>query len=80
MDRIRKMSGAKCVRTTRAEAGSSSHEQEPIDSMMTIERRLEYLRGKMVAKERPVMLSDFDDLLYGEHTFYQLFKYQGFLH
>ncbi|KAB1223520.1 hypothetical protein CJ030_MR2G011255 [Morella rubra] len=48
--------------------------------MMTLERRMEYLRGRPVAKERPVTLSDFDQLLYEEHSLYQLFKYQGFLH
>ncbi|KAB1223153.1 hypothetical protein CJ030_MR2G016454 [Morella rubra] len=41
---------------------------------------MEYLRGQPVAKERPVTLSDFDQLLYEEHSLYQLFKYQGFLH
>ncbi|KAB1224618.1 hypothetical protein CJ030_MR2G009973 [Morella rubra] len=74
------MSGAKRARTMRAVAGSSSHEQEPVDSLMTVERRMEYLRGRPVAKERPVTLSDFDDLLYEEHTLYQLFEYEGFLH
>ncbi|KAB1206289.1 hypothetical protein CJ030_MR7G011782 [Morella rubra] len=48
--------------------------------MMTLERRMEYLRGRPVAKERPVTLSDFDQLLYEEHSLYQLFEYQGFLH
>ncbi|KAB1212892.1 hypothetical protein CJ030_MR5G010192 [Morella rubra] len=48
--------------------------------MMTLERRMEYLRGRLVAKERPVTLSDFDHLLYEEHSLYQLFEYQGFLH
>ena len=42
--------------------------------MMTLERRMEYLRGRPVAKERPVMLSDFDQLLYEEHSLYQLFE------
>ncbi|KAB1212884.1 hypothetical protein CJ030_MR5G010184 [Morella rubra] len=74
------MSGAKRARTTRAGDGSSSHEKEPVDSMMTMEKRMEYLRGWPVAKELPMMLSDFDDLLYKEHTLYQLFEYQGFLH
>ncbi|KAB1226623.1 hypothetical protein CJ030_MR1G027494 [Morella rubra] len=60
--------------------GSSSQEQEVADPMMTLERRMEYLRGRPVAKERPVTLSDFDQLLYEEHSFYQLFEYQGFLH
>ncbi|KAB1206348.1 hypothetical protein CJ030_MR7G018878 [Morella rubra] len=41
---------------------------------------MEYLRGRPVAKERPVTLSNFDDLLYEEHTFYPLFEYQRFLH
>ncbi|KAB1220163.1 hypothetical protein CJ030_MR3G012014 [Morella rubra] len=41
---------------------------------------MEYLRGRPVAKERPVTLSDFDQLLYEEHSLYQLFEYQGFLH
>ncbi|KAB1220627.1 Mannose/glucose-specific lectin [Morella rubra] len=36
--------------------------------------------GRPVAKERPVTLSDFDHLLYEEHSLYQLFEYQGFLH
>ncbi|KAB1216613.1 hypothetical protein CJ030_MR4G025774 [Morella rubra] len=48
--------------------------------MMTLERQMEYLRGRPVAKERPVTLSDFDKLLYEEHSLYQLFEYQGFLH
>ncbi|KAB1220156.1 hypothetical protein CJ030_MR3G012007 [Morella rubra] len=48
--------------------------------MMTLERQMEYLRGRSVAKERPVTLSDFDQLLYEEHSLYQLFEYQGFLH
>ncbi|KAB1202223.1 hypothetical protein CJ030_MR8G001775 [Morella rubra] len=60
--------------------GSSSQEQEVADPMMTLERRMEYLRGRPVAKERPVTLSDFDQLLYEEHSLYQLFEYQGFLH
>ncbi|KAB1220486.1 hypothetical protein CJ030_MR3G015739 [Morella rubra] len=46
--------------------------------MMTLERRMEYLRGRLVAKERPVTLSDFDQLLYEEHSLYQLFEYQDF--
>ncbi|KAB1211913.1 hypothetical protein CJ030_MR5G000974 [Morella rubra] len=48
------------ARTTRTGTGSSSQEQEVADPMMTLERRMEYLRGRPVAKERPVMLSDFD--------------------
>ncbi|KAB1216510.1 hypothetical protein CJ030_MR4G023077 [Morella rubra] len=40
------MSGAKRACTTRAGAGLSSQEQEPADSMMTIERQVEYLRGR----------------------------------
>ncbi|KAB1226479.1 hypothetical protein CJ030_MR1G014061 [Morella rubra] len=48
--------------------------------MMTLERRMEYLREQPVAKEHPVTLSDFDHLLYEEHSLYQLFEYQGFLH
>ncbi|KAB1205709.1 hypothetical protein CJ030_MR7G028106 [Morella rubra] len=36
--------------------------------------------GAPVAKERPVTLSDFDQLLYEEHSLYQLFEYQGFIH
>ncbi|KAB1209750.1 hypothetical protein CJ030_MR6G001831 [Morella rubra] len=47
---------------------------------MTVERQMEYLRGRQVAKERLVTLSDFDELLYKEHTFYQLFEYQGLPH
>ncbi|KAB1219930.1 hypothetical protein CJ030_MR3G009572 [Morella rubra] len=46
----------------------------------TLERRMEYLRGRPVAKERLVTLSDFDQLLYKEHSLYQLFEHQGFLH
>ncbi|KAB1206917.1 hypothetical protein CJ030_MR7G008167 [Morella rubra] len=64
----------------RAGTGLSSHEKEPADSVMTIERRMEYLSGWPVAKERPVTLSNFDDLLYEEHTLYQLFEYWRFLH
>ncbi|KAB1219212.1 hypothetical protein CJ030_MR3G001305 [Morella rubra] len=56
------MSGVKRARTTRIGTGSSSQEQEVTDPMMTLERRMEYLRGRPVAKERPVMLSDFDQL------------------
>ncbi|KAB1205943.1 hypothetical protein CJ030_MR7G016923 [Morella rubra] len=41
---------------------------------------MEYLRGRPVAKKHPVTLSDFDQLLYEEHSLYQLFEYQGFLH
>ncbi|KAB1223932.1 hypothetical protein CJ030_MR2G000633 [Morella rubra] len=74
------MSGVKRARTTRTGTGSSSQEQEVADPMMTLERRMEYLRGRPVAKERPVTLSDFDQLLYEEHSLYQLFEYQGFLH
>ncbi|KAB1223699.1 putative inactive purple acid phosphatase 1 [Morella rubra] len=77
---IHKMSGVKRARTTRTGTGSSSQEQEVADPMMTLERRMEYLRGRPVAKERPVTLSDFDQLLYEEHSLYQLFEYQGFLH
>ncbi|KAB1200816.1 hypothetical protein CJ030_MR0G006225 [Morella rubra] len=72
--------GVKRARTTRTGTGSSSQEQEVADLMMTLERRMEYLRGRPVAKERPVTLSDFDQLLYEEHFLYQLFEYQGFLH
>ncbi|KAB1222664.1 hypothetical protein CJ030_MR2G010261 [Morella rubra] len=54
------MSGVKRARTTRTGTGSSSQEQEVADPMMTLERRMEYLRGWPVAKERPVTLSDFD--------------------
>ncbi|KAB1212246.1 hypothetical protein CJ030_MR5G025014 [Morella rubra] len=57
------MSGVKRARTTRTGTGSSSQEQEVADPMMTLERRMEYLRGRPVAKERPVTLSDFDQLL-----------------
>ncbi|KAB1227885.1 hypothetical protein CJ030_MR1G013765 [Morella rubra] len=71
------MSGVKRARTTRTGTGSSSQEQEVADPMMTLERRMEYLRGRPVAKERPVTLSDFDQLLYEEHSLYQLFEYQG---
>ncbi|KAB1209440.1 hypothetical protein CJ030_MR6G023771 [Morella rubra] len=71
---------AKRACTTMARAGSSSHKQEHADSMMTIERWMEYLRGRLVAKERPAMFSDFDDLLYEEYTLYQLSEYQGFQH
>ncbi|KAB1226548.1 Ankyrin-3 [Morella rubra] len=78
--RIHKMSGVKHARTTRTGTGSSSQEQEVADPMMTLERRMEYLRGRPVAKERPVTLSDFDQLLYEEHSLYQLFEYQEFLH
>ncbi|KAB1203418.1 hypothetical protein CJ030_MR8G000567 [Morella rubra] len=74
------MSRVKRARTTRTETGSSSQEQEVADPMMTLERRMEYLRGWPVAKERPVTLSDFDQLLYEENSLYQLFEYQGFLH
>ncbi|KAB1220351.1 hypothetical protein CJ030_MR3G009811 [Morella rubra] len=74
------MSGVKRARTTRTGTGSSSQEQEVADPMMTLERRMEYLRGRPVAKERPVTLSDFDQLLYEEHSLYQLFEYQGFIH
>ncbi|KAB1220886.1 hypothetical protein CJ030_MR3G022598 [Morella rubra] len=74
------MSGVKRARTTRTGTGSSSQEQEVADPMMTLERRMEYQRGRPVAKERPVTLSDFDQLLYEEHSLYQLFEYQGFLH
>ncbi|KAB1222944.1 hypothetical protein CJ030_MR2G019463 [Morella rubra] len=74
------MSGVKRARTTRTGMGSSSQEQEVADPMMTLERRMEYLRGQPVAKERFVTLSDFDQLLYEEHSLYQLFEYQGFLH
>ncbi|KAB1219180.1 hypothetical protein CJ030_MR3G008353 [Morella rubra] len=74
------MSGVKRARTTRTGTGSSSQEQEVVDPMMTLERRMEYLRGRPVAKERPVTLSDFDQLLYEEHSLYQLFEYQKFLH
>ncbi|KAB1216801.1 hypothetical protein CJ030_MR4G015415 [Morella rubra] len=74
------MSGVKRARTTRTVTGSSSQEQEVADPMMTLERRMEYLRGRPVAKERPVTLSDFDQLLYEEHSLYQLFEYQGFIH
>ncbi|KAB1208314.1 Serine carboxypeptidase-like 18 [Morella rubra] len=59
---IHKMSGVKRARTTRTGTGSSSQEQEVADPMMTLERRMEYLRGRPVAKERPVTLSDFDQL------------------
>ncbi|KAB1226421.1 hypothetical protein CJ030_MR1G014131 [Morella rubra] len=72
------MSGVKRARTTRTGTGSSSQEQEVADPMMTLERRMEYLRGRPVAKERPVTLSDFDQLLYEEHSLYQLFEYQDF--
>ncbi|KAB1227479.1 hypothetical protein CJ030_MR1G028869 [Morella rubra] len=41
---------------------------------------MEYLRRRPMAKERPVTLSDFDQLLYEEHSLYQLFEYQRFLH
>ncbi|KAB1206519.1 hypothetical protein CJ030_MR7G000025 [Morella rubra] len=41
---------------------------------------MENLRGQPVAKERPMTLIDFDHLLYEEHSLYQLFEYQGFLH
>ncbi|KAB1222977.1 hypothetical protein CJ030_MR2G020028 [Morella rubra] len=51
------------ARTTRTGTGSSSQEQEVADPMMTLERRMEYLRGRPVAKERLVTLSDFDQLL-----------------
>ncbi|KAB1228324.1 hypothetical protein CJ030_MR6G010348 [Morella rubra] len=71
------MSGVKRTRTTRTGTGSSSQEQEVADPMMTLERRMEYLRGRPVAKE-PVTLSDFDQLLYEEHSLYQLFEYQDF--
>ena len=74
------MSGVKRARTSRTGTGSSSQEQEVADPMMTLERRMEYLRGRPVAKERLVTLSDFDQLLYEEHSLYQLFEYQGFLH
>ncbi|KAB1209109.1 hypothetical protein CJ030_MR6G015495 [Morella rubra] len=74
------MSGVKRARTTRTGTGSSSQEQEVADPMMTLERRMGYLRGRPLAKERPVTLSDFDQLLYEEHSLYQLFEYQGFLH
>ncbi|KAB1227436.1 hypothetical protein CJ030_MR1G023828 [Morella rubra] len=57
------MSGVKRARTTRTGTGSSSQEQEVADPMMTLERRMEYLRGRPVAKERPVTLSDFDQLI-----------------
>ncbi|KAB1223634.1 Wall-associated receptor kinase-like 8 [Morella rubra] len=60
---IHKMSGVKRARTTRTGTGSSSQEQEVADPMMTLERRMEYLRGRPVAKERPVTLSDFDQLI-----------------
>ncbi|KAB1212808.1 hypothetical protein CJ030_MR5G011908 [Morella rubra] len=66
--------------TTRTGTGSLSQEQEVTDSMMTMERRMEYLRGRPVAKKRAVTLSDFDNLLHEEHSLYQLFEYQGFLH
>ncbi|KAB1203057.1 hypothetical protein CJ030_MR8G023484 [Morella rubra] len=68
------------VHAQRTGTGSSSQEQEVADPMMTLERRMEYLRGRPVAKERPVTLSDFDQLLYEEHSLYQLFEYQGFIH
>ncbi|KAB1216247.1 putative inactive purple acid phosphatase 24 [Morella rubra] len=42
---IHKMSGVKRARTTRTGTGSSSQEQEVADPMMTLERRMEYLRG-----------------------------------
>ncbi|KAB1223247.1 hypothetical protein CJ030_MR2G006029 [Morella rubra] len=72
------MSGVKYACTTRTEAGSSSKERDLIDLMMTLERLMEYLRMRPVAKEHPATLSDFDELLYEE--LYQLFEYQGFLH
>ncbi|KAB1205588.1 hypothetical protein CJ030_MR7G017760 [Morella rubra] len=54
------MSGVKRARTTRTRTGSSSQEQEVADPMMTLERQMEYMRGRPVAKERPVTFSDFD--------------------
>ncbi|KAB1226895.1 hypothetical protein CJ030_MR1G011764 [Morella rubra] len=63
---------------TRSGIGSSSQEQEVVDPMMTLERQMEYPRGRPVAKECPVMLFDFDQLLYEEHSLYQLFEYQDF--
>ncbi|KAB1228129.1 hypothetical protein CJ030_MR4G013731 [Morella rubra] len=48
--------------------------------MMTLERRMKYMRGRPVAKDRPVTLADFDHLLYEEHSLYQLFEYQRFLY
>ncbi|KAB1221408.1 hypothetical protein CJ030_MR2G013132 [Morella rubra] len=74
------MSGVKRARTSRTGTGSSSQEQEVTDPMMTLERRMEYLRGRPVAKERPVTLSDFDQLLYEEHSLYHSSSTKGFLH
>ncbi|KAB1205567.1 hypothetical protein CJ030_MR7G027504 [Morella rubra] len=56
------MSGVKRACTTRTGTGSSSQEQEVADPMMTLERQMEYLKGRPVAKEPPVTLSDFDQL------------------
>ncbi|KAB1202659.1 hypothetical protein CJ030_MR8G020279 [Morella rubra] len=44
---------------------------------MTVERQMQYLKLRLVFRERPVTLSDFDDLLYEDHNIFQLFEYQG---
>ncbi|KAB1219452.1 hypothetical protein CJ030_MR3G001065 [Morella rubra] len=69
--------------TTRTEdttngGADAIHKMSGVKRARTTKNRL--LMILIVAKERPVTLSDFDQLLYEEHSLYQLFEYQGFLH